>query len=281
MMEQIGRRDALKIAAVGMAAALQAAENKYAVKSSHPPFQGLKVGFTSYSTRKLTLPQTLAEAQRLGVKYISIKDVHCPLTATLAERQAVRKQIADAGIQLMGVGVITLPSEEKAIRAALEYARDLGSPAAVVMLDPPAVPTLDRVVKDFDLRVAIHNHGPEDKRFPSPFGIFKAIQNVDRKIGVCVDVGHTFRLGEDPVQALRTCAPRLYDMHIKDLAGPEFPARNVPVGTGVLDIVGIVKALRDIRYTHQVALEYEAEPDAPVPGMAESFGFLRGVLAAG
>jgi sugar phosphate isomerase/epimerase len=176
--------------------------------------------------------------------------------------------------------VITLRNDEAEIRRALEYVRDLGASTAVVAPDPTALPALDRAVKDFDIRVAIHNHGPEDKRFPSPLGVFDAVQGLDRKIGCCVDVGHTYRLGIDPAEALRRCASRLYDIHIKDLASAELKPRNVPVGTGALDIVAMLKVLVKMRYAHHVALEYEAEPENPVPGIAASFGYIRGALAA-
>ncbi len=268
------RRESLKIAVVGAAGAFPA------VAATGRPFAGLKCGIASYSTRKLTLEATLAALKHLQIRYIALKDFHLPMDSTREQRLAVKKQIADAGLEILGCGVITLPRNDEAqVRHALEYTRDVGSPTAVVAPDPAALPALNRVIKDFDLRVAIHNHGPEDKRFPSPLGVLEAVQGLDARIGCCVDVGHTFRLGIDPAAAIRKCAPRLYDVHLKDLADAGAKARNVPIGTGALDIVAILKALVEIRYAHHVALEYEAEPDNPLPGLAASLGYMRGVLA--
>jgi sugar phosphate isomerase/epimerase len=189
-----------------------------------------------------------------------------------------------SGLTLLGCGVIYLRNTEAEIRRAFDYVKDLGAPTAVVSLDPPTLPVLNQVVKDYDLRVAIHNHGPEDKRFPGPSDVFDAIQSLDAKIGLCIDVGHTFRTGADPAAAIRKYASRLYDVHVKDIhhdpAGRDLRYRNVPLGTGVIDVAAYLKALVDIRFAGHVALEYEAEPENPVPGMAASYGFIRGFLAA-
>ena len=278
MNDKVSRREALQLAALGAAGGMLAAGQNSSGKQVRAPFRGLKVGLASYSTRKLTLDRTLEALMSMGIRYISLKDMHLPLTSTPKERLAVKKKVEGAGIQILGCGVITLKNDEADIRRALEYARDIGSPTAVVAPDPSALAALDRVVKDFDIRVAIHNHGPEDKKFPSPLGVFDAVQGLDKRIGCCVDIGHTFRLGLDPAAALRKCAPRLYDIHIKDLDDFRPEPRNVPMGAGVVDLVAVLKTLVELRYAHHVALEYEAESENPIPGMAASFGYMRGVL---
>lgn len=275
----MGRREALKLAAFGAAGAMRAGAAPPPAKTAGAPFHGLKVGLTSYSTRELTLKMTLNALKALDIHYIGLKEMHLSLSSTKEERLKAKADCEKAGVQILGCGVIYLKNDESQIRRALEYSRDIGAPVATIAPDPGALPALDKIIKDFDLQVAIHNHGPGDKKFPSPYQVLDAVQSLDSKIGCCVDVGHTFRLGVDPVEALRKCAPRLYGIHIKDLAGDGPKARGVPVGTGVLDIVGMLKALVDMRYSQLVALEYEIEADNPVPGMAESFGYVRGVLA--
>jgi sugar phosphate isomerase/epimerase len=276
------RRDALKTAFAAPLAAAPAADNKWPVKAERHPFGSLKIGMTSYTTREYPLDASLKILKSLGVGYVSIKDVHVPLGSTKEERKSAKDRINRAGLTILGCGVISLKNNEAEIRRALEYVRDLGAPTAVVAPDPDALPALNKVVKDFDLRVAIHNHGPEDKKFPAPSNVYDAVQSLDAKIGLCIDVGHTFRTGMDPAAAIRKYAKRLYDVHIKDIA-PDPAARlnyrNVPLGTGVIDVAGYLKALVDIRYAYHVALEYEAEPENPVAGMAASFGFIRGFLA--
>lgn len=282
--KQVRRREALKLAAMGMAGAMcrRGSAAEWPVKPGGVPFGGLKAGITSYTTRKLSLDETIATLQRLGVRYISLKSFHLPMESSKEERIAVGRKIADAGLTLLGCGVISLPNDEKRIRAAFEYCRDVGSPTAVVGPERAALGAMDRVIKDFgDLRVAIHNHGPEDENFPSPTGAFKAIQGLDERIGCCVDVGHTLRLAEDPVAALKAVAPRLYDVHLKDLAGTGVKPHNVPLGRGVIDCAAILRTLVSLNYSGHAALEWEGEEEDPIPGMAESFGFIRGVFSAG
>ncbi|HZS51509.1 MAG TPA: sugar phosphate isomerase/epimerase [Bryobacterales bacterium] len=282
--QKMRRREALKLAVLGAGGAMSAAGQNWAMKPPAPAFHGLKIGLTSYTTRKLTYERTLEELKGIRIEYISLKDVHLPLSSTREERLAAKKKAEDAGVKIMGVGVIYLKNDEAQIRHALQYAKDLGVPVATISPERAALPAVEKAVKEMDIQVAIHNHGPRDKVWPSPLGVFDAVRGLDSRIGCCVDVGHTFLLGVDPVDALRKCAPRLYGVHLKDLAAPQGPQdvepHNVPVGTGVLDVVAMLRVLREIHFTQLAALEYEAEAEHPVRGMAESFGYLRGVLAA-
>jgi len=240
---------------------------------------GLKVGVATYTLRKLPLDAAIKAVQRVGVRYVSIKDVHMARKTTAEERRAVIRKFSDAGITPLSCGNVGMENSEADIRDAFQYARDAGLPTMVCAPHPDSLPILDRMVKEFDIRLAIHNHGPEDKRFPSPYDVWKAVQKYDARIGLCIDVGHTARAGVDPAEAIVKCKARLYDIHMKDIGntGPKGP--NVEVGRGVLDIKGICKALLDIKYANQVAFEYEKDPDDPLAGLAESVGYVRGILA--
>lgn len=242
------------------------------------PWRGLKLGITSYATRKLSLDDTIKAVKRLGLQYISLKDFHLSLKSTKEERQAVAAKIKDAGLQLVGCGVITM-NDEAAARNAFEYARDAGIPTIICSLDPANVGMLDKFVKEFGTRVAIHNHGPEDKRFPTPDSVWEGIAKLDERIGLCIDIGHTIRTGTDPAQSIRKHARRLYDMHLKDVTSVKPEGKNIECGRGVIDLVAVMKALHDIKYQNHVALEYEINADDPLPGMAESVGYVKGVLA--
>jgi inosose dehydratase len=244
------------------------------------PWLGLKVGLASYSFSKLPLEAAIKGIRRVGVNYVSIKDSHLSLKSTALERKTVVEKFRDAGITPLSCGVITMTDDEVQIRNAFEYARDAGIATIVCKPTRQSIPVLDTLVKEFGLKLAIHNHGPEDKVWPSPLDVWAAIQKYDERIGVCVDVGHTARCGVDPVQALRTCAGRLYDVHFKDLTTKAGNARPVEVGRGVLDVRGMLKALLDIGYNHHVGLEYEKDLNDPIPGAAESFGYIRGTLAS-
>jgi len=141
------------------------------------------------------------------------------------------------------------------------------------------LPELDKLVKEFNIKAAIHNHGPEDKHFPTPQSILEAIKGMDARVGVCVDVGHSARAGADILDSLRESGARLFDVHIKDLRSTARRDDPVPVGEGVLPIVAIFKTLKEMNFQGGVMLEYEIDADDPMPGMAKSFAYMRGVLA--
>jgi sugar phosphate isomerase/epimerase len=250
-----------------------------AAAASGDPWLGLKVGVASYTLRKLPLEAAIQGIRRVGVRYASIKDVHLPRKSSAEERRAVIRKFKEAGITPLSCGNVSMENGEADIRDAFQYARDAGLPTIVCSPHPDSLAILDRMVKEFDIRLAIHNHGPEDKRFPSPYDVWQAVQKYDARIGLCIDVGHSARAGVDPAEAIVKCKARLYDLHLKDLASTEPKAATLEVGRGVLDIKGICRALVSIRYEHQVAFEYEKDADDPLPGLAESVGYVRGLLA--
>ncbi len=279
------RRHALRMAALGVAGSLpsRAADSRWTTKQPSDPFGGLHVGLTSFSTRELSLDDTIGLLTTLGIENIALKYFHLPLRSSPAERAAVRQKLADAGVRVLGCGVVGFKDDEADMRRKLDYVRDTGAAVVTVTIPEEAFALLDRVVKDYNVRVAIHTHGPEDQldywRWDAT-RIMPMIEGLDHRIGVCVDVGHTFRLPLDPVKAIRVCGDRLYDVHLKDLKEASRRRLDVPLGRGVVDIRGVLRALQQMNYRHHVALEYEADPKAPQLGIAESFGFLRGVLGA-
>jgi sugar phosphate isomerase/epimerase len=277
---RINRRTVLKGTALAAVSAVTGPLPSFAAKQvmSDDQFHGLKVGICSYSLRAFPLDQVLADAQRLGVRYISLKDVHLPLSSSAEQRRQSRQQAQDAGLSITSCGVIYLKNEADQMRQALDYVRDLGAGIAVVGVSREMLPILDRVIKDYDLKAAIHNHGPNDKLFPSPLEVYQAIQPFDRKIGVCMDIGHTFRMHEDLLSDVTKTADRLYSMHFKDLDSDKIDAKGVPVGTGVLPVIPLLRELLHLPYSGEVQLEYEVEAKDPLPGMAESLGFMRGSL---
>jgi len=241
-------------------------------------FQGLKIGVASYTFRKLSLEATIKGIQRVGLHCVSIKDFHMPHKTTAAERKAVAKRFKDGGITPMSCGNITMENSEASVRDAFQYARDAGIPTIVCSPDPRSMKILDKMVKEFDIKLAIHNHGPEDDRFPSPYDVYKAIEPYDKRIGLCIDVGHSARAGADPAEAIRKCGDRLYDVHLKDISSLGIHNNPIEAGRGVLDQKAIFKALLDIKFPYMAAFEYEKDEDDPLPGLAESVGYTRAVL---
>ena len=240
----------------------------------------LKIGVASYSMRKFTLDQTLAMARQLNVRYMTFKDVHIPRTDSPDALRATRAKIEAAGITIMGGGTITMENDPARIRKDFEYAKAAGFPLIFASPDPAALDTVEGLVKEFDIKLAIHNHGPEDKWYPRPDDAYNAIKGRDPRMGLCVDIGHTSRTGTDFVKAITAYKDRVLDMHVKDLSDPMNRDSQVEVGRGVFDFPRLFKTLLEIGYAGQVGLEYEIKEDDPLPGMIESIAYMRGVLAA-
>ena len=240
----------------------------------------LKLGIASYSMRKFTLDQALAMATTIGIKYMTFKDVHLPRTDPPETIAANRRKIEAAGITIMGGGTITMKNEPEQIRKDFAYAKLAGFPLIYAAPEPAALDFIEQMVKEHDIKLAIHNHGPEDKVFPAPIDAYNAVKNRDRRMGLCVDIGHTSRTGTDFVQAIVDYRDRVYDLHVKDLSDPKNRDAQVEVGRGVFDFPRLFRTLLQIGYTGQVGLEYEIKEDDPLPGMIESIAYMRGVLAA-
>ena len=246
--------------------------------SNNAEWMNFKMGIASYTFRKFSLEQTIKALQRLNLHYISIKDFHLALTSTTAERKAAIQKFKDAGITPLSCGNITMQNDENEIRHVFEYAKDCDLPTIVCSPHPDSMSILDKMVKEFDIKLAIHNHGPEDKRFPSPYDVYKAVQGFDKRIGLCIDIGHTARAKVNPAEAILKCRDRLYDLHIKDINSTEPNGATIEAGRGVLDLPSVLRSLHKIKYPHLVSLEFEGQADDPLPAVAESIGYIKGLL---
>jgi len=240
----------------------------------------IKLGICSYTFRNFTRAQMLGYLKELNLTDLNVKDTkdHLPMDPAL-EAQALADYAA-AGIRLHAAGAIYFPKDDESdIRGKFEYCKRAGI-GVIVAGDPTpeSLKWIERFVKEYNIKIAIHNHGPEDKFFPSPFDVLKAIKDLDPRIGFCIDVGHAARANANLVEAIHATGKRLYDVHIKDLANMTDKESQVAVGQGVLPIREIFQALVDIKYPGFVDLEYEIHGDAPMPGVIESFGYMRGVL---
>ena len=242
--------------------------------------EGVRLGVASYSLRKFTRAQVIEMVKALGTPYINLKSVHLPYELPPDERAAARREIEAAGLQIVGGGTITFDEDsDDGVRKYFEYAKAAGMPVIVATADPPILPRIERFAKQYDIKVAIHNHGPEDKRFPSPYDVLKHVRNMDPRMGLCIDIGHTVRTGTDVVRAVADAGPRLLDMHAKDLRDLTAKASQCIVGEGAIPIAEIFRQLEAMRFAGYVNLEYEIDADDPLPGMKQSFAYMRGVLA--
>ncbi len=240
----------------------------------------IKLGVASYTFRSFTREQMIGFMKQLRLVDLNLKDVKDHLPADPAGEDKAIADYAAAGMKLHAAGTIYFAKDEDAdVRAKFEYCKRAGI-GVIVAGDPTpqTLPRIEKFAKEYDIRIAIHNHGPEDKLWPSPLDILKDVAKLDRRIGCCIDVGHTMRAGTDVLEAIRKVGPRLFNVHMKDLAEKDKKESQVAVGEGIMPVRGIFQTLTSIGYKGFVDLEYEIHGDDPMPGVIESFAYMRGVL---
>jgi inosose dehydratase len=238
---------------------------------------GLQTGIAGYTFLHVPIDQGISMMKRVGVGALSIKDFYLPLDSSPEAIHEVSGKFQAAGIRIYAAGVIYMKTQQEVDRA-FEYAKTLGVDLIVGVPNPELLSYTESKVKSYNIRVAIHNHGPEDKLYPSPADVYDRIKGLDSRMGLCLDIGHAARAGADPVKVVGEYAPRLFDLHVKDLAVISQKAQPIELGRGVLDIPGLVKALTRIRYTGYCSIEHEMDMNDPLPGIAESAGYFRGVV---
>ena len=239
----------------------------------------IRLGIASYTFRKFDATQLIDFMKQLRTPYLNLKDVHLPM-GPAAQVKEEADRFRAAGLQLTAAGTIYFTKDEdEDIRSKFEYCKAAGIPIIVGAPTRTTLPRVEKFVKEYDIKLAIHNHGPEDKEWPSPLDVLAAVKNMDPRVGCCIDVGHTMRAGTDPIEAIRKAGPRLFDMHMKDLADGKLKESQVAVGEGVMPVKAIFETLIQLRYSGNVDLEYEIKESDPMPGVMESFAYMRGVLA--
>jgi sugar phosphate isomerase/epimerase len=283
MKNSFSRRDFISSGTLA-AAAFAASSDVFALAQERPTADEaspVRLGLASYTFRNFSRAQMIGFMKQLNVFALNAKDVkdHLPI-----EPQAEATALADyaaAGIRLHAAGAIYFAKDEDAdIRSKFEYCKRAG--IGLIVAGDPAPETLPRIekfVKEFDVRIAIHNHGPEDRIWRSPLDVLKAVKSMDPRIGCCIDVGHAARAGTDVVQAIHETGPRLFNLHMKDLTNFQSKESQVPVGDGIMPVRAMFEALIAMKYDGFVDLEYEVHPDDPMPGVISSFAYMRGVLA--
>jgi sugar phosphate isomerase/epimerase len=279
----LSRRDFVRSGA--LVAAGCAAPSDLFVGTQQPPSTNaaspIRLGLASYTFRNFSRAQMIGFMKQLNVFALNAKDVKDHLPMAPQEEATALADYAEAGIKLHAAGAIYFAKDEVAdIRSKFEYCKRAG--IDVIVAGDPAPETLPRIekfVKEYDIRIAIHNHGPEDKLWHSPLDVLRAVKSMDPRIGCCIDVGHTVRAGTDVVQAIHEAGPRLYNVHMKDLTNFESKESQVAVGDGIIPVRKMFEALIATGYKGFVDLEYEIHPDDPMPGVIASFAYMRGVLA--
>ena len=274
------RRSFLKAAGIGMAAVSipRLADASIVPAREKKSAADIKLGVASYSLRKFTQEQALDMTLRCGVNRMTFKSMHLPLDS---DKETINKTLAfckEKGITLYGAGVITMRTKEDADQA-FKYAKAAELDMIIGVPYPAVLEYVEEKVKETDIKLAIHNHGPGDDLYPSAESAIEKIKNMDKRMGLCVDIGHTKRINRNPEQDIKDYFDRVFDIHIKDVTAANPEGQTCVMGRGVIDLVSFLNTVVDLNYAGTLALEYEAESNDPLAGMAESLGYVKGVLA--
>jgi inosose dehydratase len=238
-----------------------------------------ELGLASYTFREFDFDSTLAMAGRVGLVRIAVKSVHLPLESSETDIRAAAAKIRAAGLVPYGCGVVYMTTEAE-VDQAFAYARAGSMEVIIGVPGHELLGRAERKVRESGIKLAVHNHGPGDLLYPTPASILDRVKNLDPRIGVCLDIGHCRRSGIDPSEAAVACGARLLDVHLKDVTAPTKDGGPVEAGRGVIDIPRFLQALGEMDYRGTAAFEYEKDGRDPLPGLAESVGYVRGVLAA-
>jgi len=279
-MKNFNRREFLKVTGGGIAALSIVAGSADHAKSSQVKKEkknSLNLGMASYTFRKFNLDDTIAMTKRLDLTRIAFKDFHLAMDSTVEKIHEVAEKVKDAGLDLYGCGVVYMKNEDE-VHRAFDYAKAAGMRVIIGVPEHNLLELVNQKVQDFNIKLAIHNHGPGDKRYPSPQSAHDKIKDLDPRMGLCIDIGHTKRIGLDPSEAAEKFADRLHDVHIKDVSSASKEGNTIEIGRGVIDIPKFIRTLLKINYNGNVSFEFEKDEDDPLPGVAESVGYVRGVL---
>jgi inosose dehydratase len=240
-------------------------------------FGPFRMGFQSYSLRHFTeLDDLVREAGRLGVPHAEIYRGHLAVDAPPETILEVREALAGVGVTVNAYGVERFSADHERNENLFRFGQQLG------VMNLSAAPTLDafdsleELVARYDIRIAIHNHGPEDELWQFPQAILEAVEGRDSRIGACVDTGHYLRSGVDPIEAIRLLGSRVLGVHFKDY---DRDLNEVIPGDGQLDVAAALEALRDVGFNGPLSLEYEEHPEDPVPHMKVALERISGVLS--
>jgi sugar phosphate isomerase/epimerase len=283
-MRRTTRRNFLKTAGAGLAVPVMR-DRLFSAQQTRPDSllilqkYRFELGMASYTFRAFGLDDTLTMTKKLGLRKIGFKSMHLPLESTPDEIRAVVAKVKDAGLDLYAGGVVYMRTEAE-VKQAFEYAKAAGMKIIVGVPNHELLGLAEKCTQEFDIRLAIHNHGPTDKLYPTPESVVEKIRNLDKHVGLCIDIGHTIRCGIDPADSVERLFERLLDVHIKDMTAAAVEGGPIEIGRGVIDIPKFLGMLIKLNYAGVVSLEYEKDEKDPLPGAAESIGFVRGVLAA-
>jgi len=249
----------------------------------------IPVAIQCWTFRNFSFFDTLKKVQELGVKYIqaypdqplgteapgvlfnqNLSDEHIKL---------IQKKLQEAGVSIVAYGVVGFSNTEPEIRKVFDFARKMGFDIVVTEPKVENADLLEKLVREYDLRIAIHNH-PEPAAYAKPEAVLSFIRDRDERFGSCFDDGHFMRGGHKPIDCARILKGRIWDVHIKDRS--DFGTNkvdDVPLGQGKADIRSLLAELTLQDYPGFLSIEHEAEKDVknPMPAVRQSLDYLKSI----
>jgi len=271
---RIGRRSFL---AMGAASCAAVAGSRRACAAAAPR---PTIGIQTYSLRGYPVAEALQHAKDLGFTHVEVYPGMFPITDDMAAIATQRKLADDLGLVLSAHSVHRFTKDAAANRKVFAYAKALGVPILGADPDPDSFAGLDDLVKEFDIKIAIHNHGPRH-RYNKVVDVLRAIEGRDVRIGALADLGHFIRSGEKPVDVIRALKGRLYGIHLKDFAEMQDKTKGVILGQGHIDVPAVFAALAQVGFPADGALsiEYEENEKNPLADIRECLRIAREAAA--
>jgi sugar phosphate isomerase/epimerase len=265
---------------------------------------GWQMAIHAYTFRKFSIFECIDKTAALGLKYMSLSGsvnldgTHMATTTQISDEQAaaIQKAVAAKGIKLVNIGVVKLPPEEAESRKVFEFAKKMGIDTLVSEPEPAALDTVEKLCKEYNIKVAIHNH-PKPSHYWNPDTVLEAVKGRTPLMGSCADTGHWLRSGLDPLECLKKLDGRVICLHFKDLVPEESKAQNaaaasekkkkaeskamhdVPWGTGVGNVKAQMAELKRQHFHGAFCVEYEYHWDNSVPEIAECVKFFNATCA--
>jgi len=238
-----------------------------------------KLGMAGYTFAKFDIDKTLETLKQMNVHYLCIKNFHLPLNSTNEQIAAFKAKLQKNSVTGYAVGPLYMKTEQE-VDNCFEYAKRVGVNLIIGVPDYKLLPYVDKKVKEYNIRLAIHLHGPDLKVYPDAEDVWNHVKDLDPRMGMCLDIGHDTRSGKDVVADLKKYNSRIFDIHLKDVTGHTKLGYSLEVGRGVIDFPAFVRMLRKVKYSGVVSLEHEKDMDNPFMGIAESIGYFRGIITA-
>lgn len=269
----MSRRQAIRtFAAAAAAGATWFDAFKASVKAAtHLDFAGLPMGIQSYSLRGFDADKAMDIIQKdLELHFVEMFRAHYPVTTDEAAIATMTQKLKAHELKLTAHGVQAFTADHAKNEEFFKFAKAAGFKNLAADPTPDSFDSLEKLVKQYDLRIAIHNHGP-GHRYDKVADCLKAVDGRDKRIGFCADLGHFIRSGEDCVKLLHEMKGRVWGVHLKDFDAPKKDAHGVVLGKGLLDVAGVFKALKAIEFPADgaLSLEYEENPKNPIGEIQE------------